>query len=226
MKHRISVITFDADQTLIDFRTAMRRALEISLVKMRDIAPAAVELTVDDLVRVRNAQASRLGKLATMEEIRLAGFKAALEMVGEDPSLAAELTAEYMENRFSLPKLYEDVLPVLGELRKTYTLGLASNGNSYPERSGLAGIFAFRVLAQECGARKPEAAFYRTVVEQANVQPSAIMHVGDSLTDDVAGAQAAGLRAVWLNREGTAGDAHGAWAQVKSLREIPEVLAA
>ena len=47
------VITFDADQTLIDFRPAMRDALDASLDQLKRTIPAAEELAVEDLIRVR-----------------------------------------------------------------------------------------------------------------------------------------------------------------------------
>ena len=51
------------------------------------------------------------------------------------------------------------------------------------------------------------------------------MHVGDSLECDVAGAQAAGFKAVWLNRAGAA-NATGLRpdAEIASLAELDTVL--
>ena len=37
--------------------------------------------------------------------------------------------------------------------------------------------------------------------QQADCAPAELMHVGDSLASDVAGANAAGAASVWLNRE-------------------------
>lgn len=62
--HKATVITFDADGTLWDFRLVMRRALSHVLVALRQAVPvpAAHALTVDDMVGIRNdaAQASHL----------------------------------------------------------------------------------------------------------------------------------------------------------------------
>ena len=61
---KTTVITFDADGTLWDFRLMMRRALSHVLVALRQAVPvpAAHALTVDDMVGIRNdaAQASHL----------------------------------------------------------------------------------------------------------------------------------------------------------------------
>jgi putative hydrolase of the HAD superfamily len=36
---------------------------------------------------------------------------------------------------------------------------------------------------------------------EARCEPSELIHVGDSLPNDVAGAQALGIKAIWLNRD-------------------------
>jgi len=41
------------------------------------------------------------------------------------------------------------VLPTLSLLKDTYRLGLVTNGNTYPERCGLPGLFAFTIFAQD-----------------------------------------------------------------------------
>jgi len=50
--------------------------------------------------------------------------------------------------------------------------------------------------------------------------------VGDSLTNDVAGAQAAGLRAVWLNPSQARREAGAAApdAEIRRLADLPEAL--
>jgi FMN phosphatase YigB (HAD superfamily) len=53
-----------------------------------------------------------------------------------------------------------------------------------------------------------------------------VVYVGDSLAHDVLGAQAAGLRAVWLNRSGEPRpDGVRPDAEVRTLAELPVALA-
>ncbi|MCY1561434.1 noncanonical pyrimidine nucleotidase, YjjG family [compost metagenome] len=52
------------------------------------------------------------------------------------------------------------------------------------------------------------------------------MHIGDHPGDDIAGAQQAGLRAVWFNPTGKPWDAdHAPDAEIRSLTELPGLLA-
>ena len=218
------VITFDADQTLIDFRPAMRQALAESLGYLKQTIPGAADLTVDDLAQIRDGEAERLGPSATMETIRLAAFRATLSKLGADDSGAEKFTKHYLDLRFRLARRYDDAVPTLRALAPDYRLGLATNGNSYPDRSGLEGHFAFVVLAQDVGARKPDPAFYKNVIEAAECDPDRILHVGDSLDEDVAAAQAVGIRAIWLNRDAELRGAVEPWAEVSTLSQIPGLL--
>jgi FMN phosphatase YigB (HAD superfamily) len=119
------------------------------------------------------------------------------------------------------------VLPALAELRRAYTVGFATNGNSRTERCGLAGEFAFEVYAHEGGLpKKPAPEFFTAVVEAAGCAPATVVHVGDSWAHDVLGARAAGLRAVWLNRAGVPRPpGPPPDAEVRALTDLPRVLA-
>jgi putative hydrolase of the HAD superfamily len=58
------------------------------------------------------------------------------------------------------------------------------------------------VTSAEAGARKPSAAIFQHALALADAGPEQTIHVGDSLTEDVAGARAAGIRAVLVCRRG------------------------
>lgn len=139
----------------------------------------------------------------------------------------AAVTDEYLADRFRLALPYDHVIPALASLRRRYVLGLATNRNSCPDRVGLAGYFSFAAFAHECGYRKPDLRFFDTVRRAAAHQPSEIVYVGDSLDEDIAGAQGAGFRAVWLNRERAPNPpAITPDATITSLSQLPTALAA
>jgi putative hydrolase of the HAD superfamily len=221
---RSRVISFDADQTLIDFRPAMREALDLALSTIRDAVPQASLLSVDDLVATRNAVAADAGPNVTMETIRFQAFERTLAQLGADRHLAVDITRNYLDNRFRLARVYDDVKPTLDVLRGDYTLCLASNGNSYPERSGLDGYFDVVVLAQEIGVRKPDPHFFEILCREVRRNPPEITHVGDSLTEDIHPANVAGLRTVWINRDRRAASSVRPWAEIQTLDELIEVV--
>lgn len=59
----------------------------------------------------------------------------------------------------------------------------------------------------EVGASKPAGELFAAALALAGVEPREAIHVGDSLRDDVEGARAAGIKAVWLRRGGDCGAA-------------------
>ena len=65
---------------------------------------------------------------------------------------------------------------------------------------GLA--FAAVVCSEEVGAYKPAAAMFARALAALGLGSHEVLHVGDSLRSDVAGARAAGIRTVWINRHG------------------------
>src|SRR5207237_27946 len=74
--------------------------------------------------------------------------------------------------------LYPDVLPTLSLLKDTYRLGLVTNGNTYSERCGLPGLFAFTIFAQDYQVPKPQPEFYERVLSETHTHPQEIIHVG------------------------------------------------
>jgi putative hydrolase of the HAD superfamily len=165
-------------------------------------------LTIETMIAIRNRVAEELrGKVTNLEEVRLAAFKRTLRNIGvSDDGLAAHLNAVYLKRRFEDVQLFDDVLPTLDAFRGLYVLGLLSNGNSYPERCGLEGRFDFVVFSQDYGVEKPDPRLFEVAVEQAGCSGQELLHVGDSLQSDVAGANRAGVRSVWLNRDGKRND--------------------
>lgn len=86
------------------------------------------------------------------------------------------------------------------------------------ERVGLADVIDGVVSSAAVGAAKPDPAIFEAALAVARVAAGEALHVGDSLEHDIAGARAAGIAAVWLNRDGAA--APTGVRAVGSLREL------
>jgi 2-haloalkanoic acid dehalogenase type II len=202
----LTVITFDGDGTLWDFTLVMRQALAAVLLLLRERlgTPTAAALTIDDLIATREQVAEEVrGRGVRLEEIRRRSFERTLQRLRvDDDDLLSLLTTTYFAHRFRGIGLYSDTRPTLERLTVHYRLGLISNGNSRAEQYGLAGHFDFTMYADECGVAKPDRTFYQAVLARAGVAAAEVLHVGDSLTNDVQGAQAMGMRTAWINRDG------------------------
>jgi putative hydrolase of the HAD superfamily len=226
---RINAVSFDGDMTLWDFRKVMRHSLAIALAELRRRVPGqpSLDLTIEKMIEIRNAVAAELkGVTVNLEEIRLLAFERTLEHLGcPDTALAAELNELYLKHRFEDIELYPDVVPALDALRAHVPIGLVSNGNGYPERCGLPDRFSFVVFSQDVGVDKPDPRMFLVACELAGCAPGELVHVGDSLEKDVAGANGVGAVSVWLNREDDRNDTgivpdH----EVRDLRKLASIV--
>lgn len=121
---------------------------------------------------------------------------------------------------------FPDAAPALRELRaRGLRLVVLSNWDgSLPDRLEQAGLLALvdGVLSSaEVGVAKPAPAAFEAALERAGVGPAEALHAGDSLTNDVEGARAAGVRAVLVQREG---DPPAGVESVRRLTDLPALL--
>jgi putative hydrolase of the HAD superfamily len=222
----VRVIAFDIDGTLVDLLPAIRGGLEAALGELRRLDPRADSLTLRELEYDCVEAEAWLPPGSSVIEIRRAGFRRTVDRLGLDPSEVDRVLAAFFDRRFNLMRLFDDVLPVLSMLRPWYMVGVASNGNSHADRCGLGGQFAFEVYAHVDGVpAKPHPEFFACLVAAAGVAPGDVVYVGDSLDHDVVAAQAAGLRAIWLDRAGAGlPEGYEPDGVVHSLTELPGVL--
>ena len=144
---------------------------------------------------------------------------------------------------------------VLAALHGRYRLCVATNADESGEaevmealdRVGLARFIDRVFSSRDLGARKPDPAFYAAVLDALRTDAAArgepplsvgqVIMVGDTYENDVLGALAAGLKAVWLDPSGAlesrrASDAQVAIADpgdlpkvISDLRDLPRALA-
>jgi putative hydrolase of the HAD superfamily len=103
---------------------------------------------------------------------------------------------------------FPDAAPALRELRAAgHGLVVVSNWDcSLPEwlrPAGLLDLVDAVVSSAVVGAAKPDPAPFRRALELSGAQPGDALHVGDSPENDLAGARAAGVRAVLVDRSGS-----------------------
>ena len=221
----IRLVTFDGDATLWDFEATMYRALGETLEFLRRLRPdVAALLTVEGMRRLRDEAADELRPHGvSLYDVRLEGFRRALAVSDvEDESLARTLFDEYMHHRHEKIDPFPDAAPTLAALHEHFALGLVTNGNTDPAKCGLADYLDFLIYADDYPFEKPDPRIFDVALKEAACTAAETIHVGDSLEDDVAGAQAAGIRAVWLDlkREGHTGEPTPDHV-IHSLSELP-----
>jgi FMN hydrolase / 5-amino-6-(5-phospho-D-ribitylamino)uracil phosphatase len=128
---------------------------------------------------------------------------AIMKLFGDDPAARRHADAAFevfyaARNRVSV---YDDVPAALARLGSRYRLFALSNGNADLERCGLGELFEGHVTAIAAGASKPDARIFSHLQRAARVEAGQILHIGADPHADVHGAVAAGMQAVWLNRD-------------------------
>jgi len=118
-------------------------------------------------------------------------------------------------------RIYGDVLPTLEALAsRDIPLAVISNWDErlrpLLQQFQLDRYFETIVVSCEVGFAKPSPVIFEHAAKKLGIVPEQILHVGDSAEEDVAGAKAAGVRALLIDRDNTTGDA----ARIGSLREL------
>ena len=130
---------------------------------------------------------------AVLHEALPATARAAMTPAALEPALLASLQF----------RLLPSVAALLGAMRETgLKLAVVSNWDvslgEVLERLGVAKLLDCVVTSAEVGAAKPDPAVFRRALELLELRPEEVVHVGDSPRLDLAGAEAAGIRAILI----------------------------
>jgi putative hydrolase of the HAD superfamily len=226
----IELITFDLDDTLWDVGPVIHNAETCLRDWLGQHAPRLGSFPVESLAAIRRLLVeAEPGLKHRISELRRRILVHALQDAGyaeqEARSLAERAFDVFLEARHAID-LFPDVHPTLEHLANHYRLGVLTNGNADVRRLGLADYFQFTLCAEDLGVGKPDPRPFQEALKRADVVAERAVHVGDHPDDDIAGAQRAGVRAIWFNPMGKAWQHEGRPdAEVGSLAEIPAVLA-
>jgi putative hydrolase of the HAD superfamily len=220
---RFEAVTLDAMGTLVSIAPPGPR-LQRSLARRfgREIDLARCESAMRAEMRHYRAHCTGARDASSLAALRL-----------DCASLLADALAIDVPGADILPSLtdaisflaYEDALPALGRLAAAgLKLAVIANWDvSLPDvlaRLGLAEPFGVIVTAAAVGATKPDARPFQAALEQLGAEAGRSVHVGDDPVTDIAGARAAGMSAVLLDRSGRAPDSIGSLAELDARLEL------
>jgi putative hydrolase of the HAD superfamily len=143
---------------------------------------------------------------------RLDTWNGALVKCGVDNiDLANQLADAFQRNRRAHYTLYDDAAFCLDEFSKFYRLALLTNGPPDLQRekieiTGIEKYFTEIVVSGEVGYSKPDCRIYQLVLYRLGVKAESTWNIGHSLKRDILGANAIGIKTVWVNRHGLSRD--------------------
>jgi len=199
----IHTITLDLDDTLWAIHPVIKRAEErlyawigehypriTELFEPEDIWELRSEVIADyrdrshDLTFLRRTVLTRLGHAA-----------------GYGDAYVDDAFEVFDEARNDVT-LFPEARPALVSLRERFVLIAVTNGNANLDRIGIRDLFDGVVSAAMAGAAKPARPIFDKAVEAGGASAAQTLHVGDHPLYDVHGARDAGLKAIWVNRNG------------------------
>lgn len=196
-------ILFDADNTLLDFDAAEKKALADTLVNY-GIEPDAE--TVQTYRQINQDLWAMLEKGQIRREKmlneRFTRFLKAIDAKGD----GAEMNRYYLEQLSTHPDLVNNEVPeVLRELSEVATLAVVSNGvykvqTRRMEESGLLDYLEDLFISEKMDSEKPNRKIFDAALRALGVENREhVLMVGDGLNSDIQGGANAGLDTCWFN---------------------------
>jgi len=106
--------------------------------------------------------------------------------------------------RISSSKILQEssTLQVYAKLSEKYKLALATNGIKKIQRNRISDFMPYTYktyISEEIGCIKPSKEFFEYMIHDLQCNPSECLMIGDSITNDMAGAKAVGMDACFYN---------------------------
>lgn len=202
---KYDVFLLDADDTIFDFKAAAAEALkktfeECSLPYSSEAY--SVYMEINDKLWKRLER-----KEITQDELKSLRFSAVLERLGINFS-GEEMNGIYVKNLGECAVFFGGAEEFLCELSSIGRVYIITNGFKAVQERRLKKFrverFASGVFVSEAvGANKPDIRFFNYVKERIpSFDEGRVLVIGDSLTSDMALANAGGVDCVWYNPSG------------------------
>lgn len=222
------ILLFDVDGTLLDFDAAEAGGIQGILTHFG--LPASKENTEKyHLLNKSYWQRLETGEL-TRDQVLGLRFE---EFFGDfgikvDGMEVDALYRGYLENS---AVLVPGALELLRDLKERYALYIVTNGVAGTQHkrlraSGLDQYFRGIFISEEAGFQKPQREFFDYCFgKMGRSDTERMLIIGDSLTSDIRGGNAAGIDACWYNPHGQKNDAgvHVEY-EIRELAELKKIL--
>ena len=205
----LKAVLFDLDDTLYDHLHSARHGLlclsqrypkmtEVSVQELEDRYSAALEsihlrllsgeVTQQEARTVRMQQLFASFGIEVNEETAFneytlfrRDYDSVCQVVAGSHELLQQLQARGLRMAIVTNNLVAEQIPKLDQLQ-------------------LAKYFDVVSISEEVGVAKPDPQIFHVTLKRLSLSARDVVMVGDSLTSDIAGARAFGIRSVWLNR--------------------------
>ncbi|MGC4945200.1 HAD family hydrolase [Streptomyces sp. DT224] len=225
----IRAVLWDIDDTLFDHTAAAATGI-VRHIAAEGLPPghASAEQAVEAWQRVTRLHWARFSAGETdWQGQRRDRARAFLGRPLDDDEADAWF-ARHVSHYESAWALFPDAVPALDALAGTYRHAVLSNSAQEPQHQkltvlGVRDRFESLLCAAELGVSKPDPGAFLASCEALGLDPHEVLYVGDEPDIDAAGATAAGLAGVWLDRRGRGGQPE--LVRITGLDQLPGLLA-
>ena len=225
----VKAVFFDLDGTLLDHVLAEQRAAQIFYEKHSSILRAStLEAFVKDWETASEKHMDQFlrGNVSFEEQRRRRIGDVMSHLVSHEE--AERIFSNYLDAYEAHWTLFPEALDVLAALSsRGVRMSIITNGDAVQQKSklqmlGLVQFFEYILISGELGLAKPGREIFQTAADRMGCSTQECVHIGDSFENDVNGAMGAGMRAVWLDREGRGTPLAGGigYARIRDLREL------
>jgi putative hydrolase of the HAD superfamily len=228
----LRAVLFDLDDTLFDHSGCARSALDAVRERYDCFAcvePERFERRHGELLEELHFRvlAGEIG----IDVARIQRFRRLFESAGvaADDALASAAAAAYRERYLASWQPVAGAIPLMRALRNRVRVGVVSNNLLLEQQEkirycGFDRYLDAIVISEDVGVTKPDPAIFEIALRRLGCAAHEAVMVGDSWQTDVAGARAAGIRAIWLNRRGLPPPEPWDVIQVPALEPVGPVL--
>jgi 2-haloacid dehalogenase len=210
---RYRVLTFDCYGTLVDWETGIFSALRPILVRHKKSISDEELLKLYGDLELEAEQPYQLYADVLRTVVRSFG-----QRLGFNPSQAEQDSLPQ-----SLPSWepWPDTVQALRKLKTRYQLAIISNVDDSlfaTTRPKLGVDFDHIITAQQARCYKPGISIFELALQRIRLDPTQILHVGQSVYHDIVPAKSLGMGTVWVNRA----SARPGVGAVKAATETPD----
>ncbi|MBE6605571.1 MAG: noncanonical pyrimidine nucleotidase, YjjG family [Ruminococcaceae bacterium] len=224
----IKAVLLDVDNTLLDFNLCATESIYKSAQDMKIPLPDNI---ISAFFEVNTELWHDIEKgVLTREELHRIRFIKVFEKANVNAD-GVEFEKKFVEHVKHSAVHVNGAKDLLDHLKDKYILCTASNASAYQQKNrltkaGFIGYFKHLFISEEIGEPKPSKKFFEACFDYlAPIDKSEIIMIGDSLTADINGAHACGIKTCWYNHDkiGIPKDVCADYI-VNSLDEIKNIL--
>lgn len=187
--HRL--ILFDLDNTLCDHLTSLHVRLNYAFKESFPNEDERADV-VEQSVEIAHDRTEHFADVFAEHDV-------------VEPDAVERAIERYHSDRFRGLELFDDTLDAIAAASEQAEIAVITNGPTDIQQPkldllGIEPLFSFVLISESTGFWKPDPRIFELALTRSGVPAHKAVYIGDSPDHDMAGAQGAGLTAIWMNR--------------------------